>query len=30
MMGSKQMAALTLTTVEFNVPIEDSEFVMPK
>jgi len=30
MMGSQQMAALTFTTVEFNVPIEDSEFVMPK
>jgi len=30
MMGSQQMAAITFTTVEFNVPIEDSEFVMPK
>jgi outer membrane lipoprotein-sorting protein len=30
MMGSKQMAALTFTTVEFNVPIADSEFAMPK
>ena len=30
MMGSQQMAALTFTTVEFNVPIDDSEFVMPK
>ena len=30
MMGGKQAAALTFTTVEFNVPIDDSEFVMPK
>jgi len=30
MMGGQQMVAITLTTVEFNVPIADSEFVMPK
>ena len=30
MMGGQQMASVKFTTVEFNVPIEDSEFVMPK
>jgi outer membrane lipoprotein-sorting protein len=30
MMGGKPAAALTFSTVEFNVPIDDSEFVMPK
>jgi outer membrane lipoprotein-sorting protein len=30
MMGSQQMLAITLTAVEFNVPIADSQFVMPK
>jgi outer membrane lipoprotein-sorting protein len=30
MMGGQQVTALTLTTVEFNVPVDDAEFVMPK
>ena len=30
MLGSQPMMAITLTTVEFNVPIADSVFVMPK
>jgi outer membrane lipoprotein-sorting protein len=30
MMGGQQAAALTFTTVEFNVPIEAGVFVMPK
>ncbi len=30
MMGGQQMAAVTFTTVEFNVPVDDAEFVMPK
>ena len=30
LMGGQQMASVKFTTVEFNVPIEDSEFVMPK
>lgn len=30
MMGGQQMAAVTFTSVEFNVPVEDSEFAMPK
>jgi outer membrane lipoprotein-sorting protein len=29
-MGGQPAAALTFTTVEINVPIDDSEFVMPK
>lgn len=30
MMGGQQVAAVKFATVEFNVPVEDSEFVMPK
>lgn len=30
MMGGQQMAAVTFTTVEFNVPADDAEFAMPK
>lgn len=28
--GGQQMAAVTITNVEFNIPIEDAEFTMPK
>ena len=30
MMGGQQVAAVKFTTVEFNLPVEDSEFAMPK
>lgn len=30
MMGGQQMAAVTFTTVEFNVPVDDAVFAMPK
>jgi hypothetical protein len=29
-MGGQQVAGVTFSAVEFNVPIEDAEFVMPK
>lgn len=28
--GGQQMAAVTITNVEFNIPIDDAEFTMPK
>ena len=30
LMGGQQVAAVKFATVEFNVPVDDSEFVMPK
>ena len=30
MMGGQQVAAVKIATVEFNLPVEDSEFAMPK
>jgi len=30
LMGGQQVASLTFTSVEFNVPVDDAEFVMPK
>jgi outer membrane lipoprotein-sorting protein len=30
MIGGQQAASLTFTSVEFNVPVDDAEFVMPK
>ena len=30
MMGGQQVAAVKFATVEFNLPVDDSEFVMPK
>ena len=30
MMGGQQVAAVKFATVEFNLPVEDSEFAMPK
>jgi len=30
LMGGQQVAAVKFATVEFNLPIDDSEFAMPK
>jgi len=30
MMGGQQLATLSFTSVEFNVPVDDAEFTMPK
>ncbi len=30
MMGGQQVAAVKFATVEFNLPVDDSEFAMPK
>ena len=29
-MGGQQVAGVTFSAVEFNLPIDDAEFVMPK